>query len=152
MPDFWDAVIGNTPPEPASPPPPQSDLPWWQRTVMVPAPPAPPTPAPVAPQVPDQQPTDVDPQESMRRTQWAKETSGACPSCGSDNYSRHPEAPTARPRCFDCGYPITQTGSGPAVQGDAAGPVRAARQIPEARTNSFNPRNIIHHMHPQQKG
>lgn len=151
MSDFWSNVLGNTPqPDPAPAPTPQADVPWWQRTVIdVPTPP-PPASQPMAPQ--PEEGGELDPEKSLQRTQWARETTGNCPGCNGPNYDRHPEAPSARPRCFDCGYPITQTGSGVTVQGEQVGPVQAARQIPAARTNNFNPNQIVHHMHPQQKG
>lgn len=126
-------------------------MPWWQRTVVdVPAQ----QPALESHDVvilPDDEPADAV-QTSLARTQWAKETTGGCPGCGSANYARHPDQPRARPRCFDCGYPISQSGSGLAPQGEKVGPVAPARQTRAASTNNFRPHEIVHHMHPQQKG
>lgn len=146
MTDFWDAVLGQTPPPPAPDPSP-SGGPWWQ-SVSVTAP-AQQTPAP-APQEPSA--ANHSPQESMERVQWARDTEGNCPSCGSGNYARHPEQPRARARCFDCGYPLTQSGTGMAAQGKEMGPVKEARQVSGARTNSFNIHQIVHHVHPQEMG
>lgn len=147
MSDFWSTVLGETP-APA-PPPPEADLPWWQRTVV--NLPAQPVEQPYRP-VPQQPQEDPHEDATLKRTQWSRESTGNCPNCMSTNYDRHPEYPAARPRCFDCGYPLIQAGSGAAVQGDAAGKVPAARQIAAAKTNNFNPKEIVHHMHPQSKG
>jgi hypothetical protein len=80
----------------------------------------------------------------MARTQWAHQ-SGKCPNptCGSDNYFAPPGDPNARSRCYDCGYPINQSGSGVTLKGQNAGPVKEARQTEAARTNSFNPHQIF---------
>lgn len=149
MSDFWSTVLGTAPP-PQHQAPVQAAVPWWQQIQMdLPEQQAEPAQAPVP--TPDQ-PVPVDPTTSMGRTQWARENSGPCPGCGSSNYSRHPEQPNARPRCFDCGYPIMQSGSGVVPQGDQAGPVAPARQTLASRTNNFNPHHITQHVHPQQKG
>lgn len=143
MSDFWSNILGNNPPEETQPPP-QSDLPWWKRPLVdVPLPQSSP-PAPGQPQQNDPA-QQLDPEQSRAKTQWARDTSGNCPSCGSQDYSRHPENPTARPRCFSCGYPLVQSGSGLAslLPDKNMGPVKEARQIPEARTNNFNPRHIM---------
>lgn len=60
-----------------------------------------------------------------------------CPACNSANYG-----PVGAPvinvtsgrtaqvtRCYDCGYPVTQSGSGDTLRGQAGNDVRAARQI-----------------------
>lgn len=144
MPDFWEKVLGAPQPAQPTPAPAPANVPWWQQTVApAPVQAAPPAvPQPVAteqPQVPD------DGAQSLARTQWSKHETGNCPGCMSANYHAHPEAPNARPRCYDCGYPITQSGSGVSVQGDV-GAVQAARQTAASKTNSFNPQNIFHHM------
>ena len=44
-------------------------------------------------------------------------------------------------RCYDCGYPLTQTGTGIAgVNAPSAGPTQAAVQVP---TGGWNPTTII---------
>lgn len=64
-----------------------------------------------------------------------------CPGCGSGNYGG--ATPESRKRCYDCGYPIQQSGSGMSgVRGPKAeGPVQAAKQVHSG--NNFNPQGII---------
>lgn len=69
-------------------------------------------------------------------------TSSRCPGCGSGNYGG--ATPEAKARCYDCGYPVVQSGSGMgkgvSQQGSGA-PATPARQINTA--NNFNPNVII---------
>lgn len=83
-------------------------------------------PAPVTPQLPP--------------TQQVLPESPRCPSCGSNNYGGTAET---RARCYDCGYPIQQSGSGiPGIRGPKAeGPVQPAKQVHSG--NNFNPQQII---------
>jgi hypothetical protein len=86
-----------------------------------------PQPVPQAPQQPQ-----VLPQSAM--------TASRCPGCGSGNYGG--ATPESRPRCYDCGYPITQSGTGmPGVHLPSNGNTVAATQISTA--NNFNPQTII---------
>jgi hypothetical protein len=68
-----------------------------------------------------------------------------CPGCGSGNYGG--ATPEARKRCYDCGYPITQSGSGMGKGitsgAQAGGPTQAATQVP---TGGWNPTTIIGHI------
>jgi len=68
-----------------------------------------------------------------------------CPGCGSGNYGG--ATPEARKRCYDCGYPITQSGSGMGkgiTSGPTAGgPTQATTQVP---TGGWNPNTIIGHI------
>lgn len=64
-----------------------------------------------------------------------------CPGCGSANYGG--ASPEARKRCYDCGYPIVQSGSGPGrgvSSPKPEGPVQAAKQV---QTGGWNPTTII---------
>lgn len=61
-----------------------------------------------------------------------------CPECGSDNFFSATRESTTR--CFDCGYPLVQSGSGISSV-KTEGPVRAARQVSTA--NNFNPQQIV---------
>jgi hypothetical protein len=63
-----------------------------------------------------------------------------CPGCGSGNYGG--ATPEARKRCYDCGYPIQQSGSGSfGVQGPRSqGPTQPAKQV---ASGGFNPTTII---------
>ena len=86
----------------------------------------PPAPRPV------QQPTP--PVENIR-------VSERCPGCGSQNYGG--ATPESRKRCYDCGYPIVQSGTG--MRGvntgqSAAGPAQPAKQV---STGGYNPTTII---------
>lgn len=97
---------------------------WWASKLgaNTPSTPAytPPTP-PVA--YTPQQPTVNTPAQSPR-----------CPGCGSGNYVGTAET---RSRCYDCGYPIVQQGSGVIASG---GPSRPAKQ---AQGTGFNPSTFI---------
>lgn len=145
MSDFWSSIFAGAPADPPEPTPPVSpDRPWWQRPVVDLSVPqvSPNTPAPG-------QPAEPDGVETLRRTQWARDTSGSCPSCGSENYMGHPEFPRRAPRCYDCGYPVVQSGSGfraPRMGQGSGQAVKPARQTEAASTNNFNPRNVVDHL------
>ena len=69
-----------------------------------------------------------------------------CPGCGSGNYGG--ATPEARKRCYDCGYPIQQSGSGVGKGvvgngGQASGPATPAVQV---QTGGWNPTTIIGHI------
>lgn len=117
---------------------------WWANKLGAPTPqqPAPmyqpPQPAVVVP-APVQQPP-MQPQPQLPPSA----TASRCPGCGSGNYvGGNAESPGARSRCYDCGYPITQSGSGVKGinQGQAsAGPAQATKQV---ATGGWNPTTII---------
>lgn len=107
-------------------------------------------PTPVMPQVPLAQPqpaTYAQPQRpqyppSQQMTPQAER----CPGCGSGNYGG--ATPESRKRCYDCGYPIQQSGSGigngiVGQGGQASGPAQPARQV---QSGGFNPTTIIGHI------
>lgn len=115
---------------------------WWANKLgQVPA--QQPRPADM-PMPPSQQPmtTYVPPQPVNRNVSKAQSAAQntPCPDCGSDNYLT---VNNAAPRCYDCGYPLTQAGSkygsltGAKVEGSAKG----ARG--NDATNNFNPQQII---------
>ena len=63
-----------------------------------------------------------------------------CPECNSGNYFA-PQG-TQRMRCYDCGYPITQSGSGAISTGSSSsGPTQAAKQV--GQSGGFNPSTIV---------
>ena len=69
-----------------------------------------------------------------------------CPGCGSGNYGG--ATPESRKRCYDCGYPIQQSGSGVGTGiigsgGQASGPATPAVQV---QTGGWNPQTIIGHI------
>lgn len=101
-----------------------SNADWWakqlgtqpQTPVQRPANnPMPPSQQPMAPMP---QPTYTQP---ISKAQSASQTQ-SCPECGGNNYMA---VQNAAPRCYDCGYPLTQAGSrygaltGAQVEGNA---------------------------------
>lgn len=120
---------GHYPPQPQYGHPPAGGLP----PAMQPTPGAIPmteageVPAPIAIQM-------------WRGTPDAQQEQYHCPECGSGNYFSLSNAEpkmtqngpaTPKPHCFDCGYPVVQSGSGTGVLASArsTGPVRNARQV-----------------------
>jgi len=106
---------------------------WWANKLG-----AAPTPIPTATQPPQQPVYQPQPQQPQYIPPVA---SNNCPGCGSGNYSA---AGGGRARCYDCGYPIQQSGSGMGkgiVSGpQPTGPVQAAVQV---ETGGWNPTTII---------
>ena len=87
----------------------------------------------VAPQPATYVPSQYNYPPSQQVTQQAPR----CPGCGSGNYG---SVQNATPRCYDCGWPLQQSGSGlgkgiitPGAS--SAGPAAPARQVP---TGTFN--------------
>ena len=103
-------------------------------------------PAPNMPYLPPQQqqpnvPVTYDPNNdqlvSKARTSRMNDR---CPECNSGNYFA-PQG-TQRMRCYDCGYPITQSGSGSISTGSSSsGPTQAAKQV--GQSGGFNPNTIV---------
>jgi hypothetical protein len=113
-----------------------------QQAPASPTPPyTPPQPAPYNP-VP-QQPV---PGEAPQRLPDSAQTSSRCPGCGSGNYGKSAMAPEAKARCYDCGYPVVQSGSGvgTGISQANGGPAIPAKQISTA--NNWNPQGIIGHI------
>lgn len=121
-----------------------SNADWWAKKMGVP------TPTPVMPQVPLAQPQPAQYQQpqqpqyppSVQVTPQAER----CPGCGSGNYGG--ATPEARKRCYDCGYPLVQSGSGMGrgvvgQGGQPSGPATPAKQV---QTGGFNPTTIIGHI------
>ncbi len=107
---------------------------WWADKLAGDAPnPRPqvqPAPQPTAP-VQQQQP-----QQPAKQPQSAKETD-LCPSCGSGNYMAAPGRQYHR--CYDCGYPLQQSGSGIGST-STEGPTKQAVQV---ESSGYNPQAII---------
>jgi hypothetical protein len=116
---------------------------WWASRLAGTQPQAPvgrPMDMPAMP--PSQQPMQPMPSfqaPQAERAQSAKQTA-TCPECGSVNYM---SVQNAAPRCYDCGYPISQSGSrygnltGAHVEGAAKG---ATGNNP---VSNWNPQGII---------
>lgn len=93
---------------------------------------------------PSQQPLppmpSFQPQTQGSKAQSASQTA-SCPECGSGNYMA--PTPQIALRCYDCGYPISQSGSrygsltGASVEGTTT---QAKGNDP---TNNWNPQGII---------
>jgi ribosomal protein S27AE len=102
------------------------------------------SPTPQVPYTPPaQQPNvqvnyDPDNDQLVTRAQSAKK-SDHCPECNSGNYF----APTGtqRMRCYDCGYPVVQQGSGLSSSGTGNGPTQKAKQV--GQSGGFNPNVIV---------
>jgi ribosomal protein L37E len=119
-----------------------SNADWWSRNLAPqqpqyrpdPTPPMPPSQRPMA-QMPSFQP----PPNPSERAQSAKQTA-SCPECGSVNYMA---IQNAAPRCYDCGYPISQSGSryGSLAGAHIEGSASQARG--NDATNNYNPQQII---------
>ena len=111
---------------------------WWASKLGTSAPQQP-TPQYVAPQ-----PATYAPQSQPHYPPSQQMTPQAprCPGCGSGNYA---SLENSRARCYDCGYPIQQSGSGVGTGiigqgGQASGPATPALQI---KTGGWNPTTII---------
>lgn len=113
-----------------------SNADWWAKKLGTP------NPAPVQPRIEPpmvQAPpaTYAQPQvPTYPPSQQMTPPAARCPGCGSENYSG---ATGSRPRCYDCGYPIQQSGSGLGkgviTPGSGGGPATPAKQV---ATGSFN--------------
>lgn len=114
---------------------------WWAGKIGAPTPKPQSTPTYTPPT-----PTPYVPTPQPPRTTEAAPTSSRCPGCGSGNYGRSNMAPEAKARCYDCGYPVVQSGSGvgTGISQPGGGPATPARQISTA--NNYNPQGIIGHI------
>jgi ribosomal protein L37E len=120
-----------------------SNADWWAQKLGNAQPVQQGRPVPNIPMPPSQQPMTPMPtlqqQPSAGRAQSASQVL-SCPECGSGNYMS--VAGTA-PRCFDCGYPIEQSGSryGNLSTARVEGAAQSARG--NDTTNNWNPQGII---------
>lgn len=115
---------------------------WFANKLGPSAPQQPSTPQYVAPQPATYAPPS---QPQYPPSQQMTPPAPRCPGCGSNNYGGTAES---RPRCYDCGYPIQQSGSGVGTGiigggGQASGPAQPAIQV---QTGGFNPTTIIGHI------
>lgn len=114
---------------------------WWANKLGTPAP-APQQPQPVLQQ---QQPQYQQPQQPQYPPSQQMQMPARCPGCGSGNYGG--ATPESRKRCYDCGYPIQQSGTGVGtgiVSGQgSAGPAQASKQV---SSGGWNPGTIIGHI------
>lgn len=123
MSDWWSRKLGGGSTTPSTPPTqPPSQVPYQ------------PYPQAQNPQV------SYDPQRDTLVTKAvsARDTS-RCPECGSGNYMA-PQG-TNRMRCYDCGYPLVQSGSGGGLPSDSSGPATPSRQTSQG--SGFRPDVIV---------
>jgi len=81
---------------------------------------------------------DHNQDQLVTKAQSAK-ASDLCPACYSGNYMSSPGG--GRMRCYDCGYPIVQQGSGLSGTGTGTGTVIASKQV--GQNGGFNPTTIV---------
>ena len=76
---------------------------------------------------------------ATERAASARQTA-TCPDCGSGNYF---SIQNAAPRCYDCGYPLEQSGSkyGSLTGAKVEGNTKSARGNDTA--NNWNPQGIV---------
>lgn len=115
-----------------------SNADWWAKQLGAPAArpvdiPMPPTQQPMTPYAPPQ------PQQPASKAQSAKQTA-TCPECGGTNYM---SVNNATPRCYDCGYPISQSGSryGSLTGAKVEGSVKSS--LGNDGQSNWNPQGII---------
>lgn len=101
------------------------------------------------PLAPSQRPMTTYQQPQPQRPNRPMESidnGGKCPSCRSGNYMKVGSVATQYGnqdawRCYDCGYPKVQSGSGTGgVSVPSSGPTQKAVQVP---TGGWNPQGII---------
>lgn len=115
---------------------------WWAKKLQQQAPAPQYRPDPTPPMPMSQQPMTMLPQlqqPSSERAQSASQTS-TCPDCGSGNYM---SVANTAPRCFDCGYPLEQSGSryGSLAGAHVEGATKAANG--NDTQSNWNPQGII---------
>ena len=121
--NWWASKMGAQQPSPSTPPL------------------TPPQPSPFNP-APQQQPQI--PQQSTYPPTAAAVTA-SCPNCRSGNYGSID--PNIKARCYDCGYPVVQSGSGTPGIGQQATGGKAAQPTRQISTaNNYNPQGIIGHI------
>lgn len=121
-----------------------SNADWWAKQLGT-QPAAPQVARPINnPMPPTQQPMTPyqAPQPSappLSKAQSANQTQ-SCPECSGNNYM---SVQNAAPRCYDCGYPISQSGSryGSLTGAKVEGSAKAARGNDIA--SNWNPQGII---------
>lgn len=129
---------------------------YWSRKLGTPQPPAaPPQRREIARPQQQQQEVESYPEDDtpfQRAMRAAQATGGSkkmraadvgnCPECDSPRYMVPPAEGMRRmepaARCYDCGYPIVQSGSGVSAASSNGGPVTAARQLPGSKPLSAN--------------
>lgn len=113
---------------------------WWARKLSQPTQPRRDVSPPMPPsQQPMTQYTPPQPQQPQSRAQSASQTQ-SCPDCSSSNYM---SVANTAPRCYDCGYPISQAGSKYGALQGAKVESGAKPALGNNSANNFNPQGII---------
>lgn len=105
-----------------------------------------------------QQDDDAQIIADMTKSAKSQRRAGICPECESGNYKEFRWAGQVSFRCYDCGYPIVQSGSGAggAGTGQATGPARPAAQVDTVGTwashggNFKSGQGVFEHLGPAQ--
>jgi hypothetical protein len=124
-----------------------SNADWWAKKLGNPQPVQQGRPDPTPPMPASQQPMAQMPQfqaptpEVTSRLAPSSASNASCPDCGSGNYMS--PSPQIALRCYDCGYPVSQSGSrfGGLAGAKVEGSVKAATGNDTA--NNWNPQGII---------
>jgi hypothetical protein len=109
-------------------------------------------PNPQVPYVPQQQQQHVQVNYDSNTDQLTTKAQSAkvhtrCPECNSGNYMKvgvqsNQNGVFDVMRCYDCGYPKTQSGSGAGLPAGSSGaPTQRAKQV--GQSNGFNPNIIV---------
>lgn len=112
---------------------------WWAKRLATPSttpaqiPAAPPSQTPMTPFTP---PTVADPAAKAASSRILD----TCPDCGSDKYFGFNGS---KPRCYECGYPMEQSGSkyGSLTGARVVGDTKAAQG--NNPINNYNPQQVI---------
>lgn len=120
-----------------------SNADWFAKKLQQNQPPAPPARTQSVPLAPSQVP--MTPMPTPQATNPAAKAQSAsktetCPDCGSANYFGFNGS---KPRCYECGYPMEQSGSkyGSLTGARVVGDTKGARG--NDATNNYNPQGII---------
>lgn len=120
-----------------------SNADWWAKRLQQQQPTPPAARTQSVPQAPSQVPMTpyqpAQPQMPTSKAQSASQTA-TCPDCGSDNYFGFNGS---KPRCYECGYPMEQSGSkyGSLTGAQVVGDTKGAKG--NDKTNNYNPQGII---------
>lgn len=112
---------------------------WWSKRLQQPSN----TPAQIPNAPPSQQPmtqfNPPSPANPAAKAASARQTQ-TCPDCNSDKYFGFNGS---RPRCYECGYPMEQSGSkyGSLTGAQVVGDTKSASG--NNPTNNYNPQQII---------
>lgn len=119
--DWWAKQLGTQPAAPQQARPADTPMPPSQQPMTPYTPPQPQAPA------------------SSLRLGSASQTD-TCPDCGGNNYM---SVANAKPRCYDCGYPVEQSGSryGALTGAKVEGTTKSS--IGNDSASNWNPQGII---------